>query len=531
MPARGVSDIAAGHQYDQLRRHPLTSAETAAIIFEKALPDDFYPILVERDGVDETGCKNFRAIRHKDRSEHDDVINSAAGRKTYWNLLSYRASGLGSRGHFSFKKTAARAVHGVFVDLDCGRKEGDEGWEKPGRLLTQTEVSTGVTAFIEQQILPPFQLWADGTRGCYGVLLFDAPHQNVEEAAEMWRDVRGYFYRRAKCLAADEGARAITQPLKASGACGVVRYYLTEAKRTSLAELLVWFQNHPHPTDLVDYASPSRPWTVELDERMTRAHERYESVTPMRTTTPRPRSMTWTQKAAPMKARIDDFKRYVHEFRKPGYSRRQFFLDFASAVKSYEFQRDGDPERVYRAVLQASEEINAMFDRPLSAARLQEQVYSANPNVHRSTNNIRLDMGITEALAERLGLRTLIPAELRVERIVRKREEMAERAVIRLSKRKERAEQKAKEKEDRRAERQRRKEQRASSSGVSTGKNEERDDEVVRMLRDAAPTSEIESALGVHRQQIVRIRKRIVASGEELPQQRVLKRGRRRVSP
>ncbi len=507
-------------------RVPLSSAEAAAHVFEKAFWLDFYAILVSRESEDEEGCKNYKPILHQSREFHDEVIASAGDRKTYWNLCSYRPTAIKRNGSFSWSKKFVRGLHGVFIDFDCGRMPGDDKCDEPGAMLTQDEVWKGVCQLVEQRVLPPFQMWADGTRGCYGVMLFEEPHPNIEEAAEMWRELRGYFYRRAKHLAADELARAITQPLKAPGACGLVRYYSTSAPRTSLAELLAWFRAHPHPTDLVDGATPTYPFTVEHQNRLCKALALGDN-SGGAPKTPRSRAMTWQQKAAPMKARIDDFRRFVAATRCTGYSRRKFFLDLASAVKKYEFQReDGgdDVGRVYRVALEICEEVNALLDRPLSSKGLQVQVHAANPNIQRSSDSIRQDMGITESIAEELGLRTLIPPTLRVERFVREREEIAVRAEKRAIERKRKADENAARRQQRalvRDARQRAKEEARSKPK----KNEIRDIRVEIMLREGVlSTTEIARAVGIHRQQIARIRKRMVSAGITLPKQPLLKR-------
>lgn len=514
------------------QRLPLTSEQAAAIVFAKALPDDFYPTMAERaqGSEDDSGTENFRPILHRDRASHDTVIASAGDRKTYWNLLSYRPTALRRSGKgFTWKKQYARAVHGVFVDFDCGRKPGDDKWEEPGRLLTQQEVWQAVNELVAKQVLPPFQMWADGTRGCYGVLLFDEPHQNVEEAAEMWRDIRGYFYRRAKHLAADELARAITQPLKAPGACGIVRYYSTGVPKTSLTNVLEWFRAHPHETDLAEWATHTSPWTREQSDRLDAAWEHFDKFTTPRKQSQTKRTMSWEQRAAPDKARIDDFRKYVQATGRCGYSRRQFFLDLASAVKSYELARDNDGSRAYAVAEAICIEINGMLDKPLSAAKLLDQVYRADPSVRRSTNAIRMDMGITELMADRLGLKTLIPPSLRIERQIRKRADMAQRAEQRAIERVKRAEAK------KLAEFQRKEEKAARANGLRTSKKtskandlrDERDRRVEEMLRAGRATSEIESEVGIHRQQIARIRRRLLDAGVDLAVQGRKKRGRK----
>lgn len=510
-------------------RVPLTSPEAAALVFEKAFPDDFYAILVEREDEDESGCKNYRAVRHRDRESHDDVIQSAAGRKTYWNLCSYRPTAIKKSGAFTWSKQFVRGLHGVFVDFDCGRMPGDEKCGEPGALLTQEEVWQRVNELIEQEVLPRFQLWADGTRGCYGVMLFEEPHPNIEEAAEIWRELRGYFYRRAKSLAADEMARAITQALKAPGACGVVRYYSLPGARTSLAKLVEWFRAHPHPTDLVDGATATYPFTVEHQDRLEKAWSLGEN-TPPKTKERKKRTMTWQQKAAPMKARIDDMKKYVKAVKRTGYSRRKFFLDLASAVKSYELQREGEGDvavNAYRVALETCAEVNALLDRPLSPRRLQEQVHAANPNVQRSSDSIRRDLGITESVATQLELRTLIPPTLRVERIVRHREAVAQRAAQRAIERERKSIEKAALKLQRKIAREARQQMRQAAQRKPK-RNELRDARVVIMLREGLlSTTEITKLVGIHRQQVARIRRKLLAAGIALPEQPVLKGGKR----
>jgi hypothetical protein len=429
---------------NRLQLRPLTSIAAARMVFEDARPGDFYPILIERevDVEGEGGLTNFRPIRHRDVGNHDAVIEEAGARKTFWNLVSYRPSAI-RRKSFTWKKTFAQGLHGVFIDFDCGRQDGDAKCNEPGAMLTQVEVWSAVVTLVEEMVLPPFQMWSDGTRGCYGVMLFENPHTNIEGAAEEWRDLRGYFYRRAKHIAADEKARAITQPLKAPEACGVVRYYSTGAAPTSLSKLLEWFHEHPHATDLVETATATLPFTVEQDARLTRAWSKHDLHTKPRGEPTRNRpKMTWRQKVGPSKARIDDFKKFVKANHRYGYSRRQFFLDLASAVKSYELARDSDGFRAYGVAMEICGNVNATLEKPLSEESLQRQVYAADPNIRRSSDTIRRDMGITELISEQLGLRTLIPPSLRVDRLVRDREEKAHRAEQRLIERRNTANQK-----------------------------------------------------------------------------------------
>lgn len=510
-------------------RMALTNVEAVRMVFEKAQSGDFYPILAESENKveDEKAFKNFRPIFHGDADRHDAVIKEAGERKTFWNLVSYRPSAI-KRKSFTWAKKFARGLYGVFIDFDCGRKPGDKDYDEPGRKLTQEDVWRGVNALIEQKVLPPFQMWADGTRGCYGVMLFDKPYQNIEEAAETWKTLRGYFYRRAEHVAADELARAITQPLKAPGACGVVRYYSTGAERTSMAKLLEWFRAHPHSTDLAETATATHQFTVEQEERFSRAWSKYDEHTkPREEPEKKRRKMTWQQKAAPAKARIDDFKKFVQTYRRCGYSRREFFLDLASALKSHEMARDSDGGRAYDVAMKVCAEVNAMLEQPLSKWQLHEQVYAADPNVRRSTNTIRTDMGITGLIAEKLNLRTLLPPSLRAERVVRDREEKALRAEQRVLNQQKKAAEKEAAKLQRNVDRaERRKKKRATAP--RSKKNADRDAQVEAMLREGKPTSDITTATGVHRQQVSRIRERLVAAGEELPEQIALKRGRKK---
>lgn len=515
-----------GYGISKPARTVLTSVEAVQMVFKSAQADDFYPIFAERLIDGERRWQTFKPVMHGDAHRHDDVIKLAGDRKTYWNLCSYRTTAIRLSGSFTWRKDYVRGLHGVFIDFDCGRGAGDDDYDDPGRKLTQDEVWRGVNALIEQQVVPPFQMWADGTRGCYGVMLFDHPH-NIFEAAELWREVRGYFYRRAKHLAADEGARAITQPLKAPGGCGgVVRYYSTgPQERTSLPKLLEWFRAHPHETDLSEMASDKYSFTIEQQKRFDAAWSKCDQYTTPRSSSTKKRVMTWQQKAAPTKAMIDDLTGYVKEFGRTGSSRRRFFLDLASAVKLYEYKRDGDSQRAYAVAMQTCEQINTLLDEPLSPWRLKEQVQSADPEKGRSSEQVRLDMEITEAIAERLKFRTLIPPSLRAERIVREREEKARRAEQRAINRAKTAEEKEAAKAQRQLEREERK---TKAATPRTKKNADRDAQVEMMLREGKPTSEITTATGVHRQQVSRIRERLVSAGEELPEQIVLKRGRKK---
>lgn len=517
-----------GQPQRQLRRIPLSNVAAVEMVFGSAQPNDFYPIFIERiDEGDGGGCKNFRPVLHRERGRHDEWIASAGEQKTFWNLCSYRPTAIRPSGSFTWKKDYVRGTYGVFIDFDCGRKPGDEKCDEPGAMLTQDEVWREVQALIEHEVLPPFQMWADGTRGCYGVVLFDEPEQNVFEAAEKWKELRGYFYRRGKHVAADERARAITQPLKAPGACGVVRYYSTGAPRTSMAKLLEWFKAHPHVTDLSDTASKKFPFSVEQQKRLDAAWVKIDRHTTERTSSGK-RTMTWQQKVAWVKARIDDMHAYVAEFGRTGYSRRQFFLDLASAVKLYEFARDNDSERAYVVALDVCSKLNELLDRPLSTSRLKEQVQAADPETRRSSETIRLDMGITEAIAERLNLRALKPASMKVEKLVREKEERArraeERAAQREAKQKEKETVKLKKKLDREEARALRSALKPKTINVE---RDQRDALVEKMLREGRATLEITTAAGIHRQQVARIRERLVGQGVELPEQEVLKSGRK----
>jgi hypothetical protein len=514
-----------GYGVAKARRRELTNVEAVQMVFRDTLADDFYPICAERWIDGEPRLQSFVPLLHRDRHRHDEVIAMAGDRKTYWNLASYRTTAIRASGSFTWKKEYVRGLHGVFIDFDCGRKPGDEDYDEPGRKLTQEEVWRDVNVLIEQQVLPPFQMWADGTRGCYGVMLFEHLH-HVFEAAEVWRDVRSYFFRRAKHLAADEGARAITQPLKAPGGSGgVVRYYSTGIEeRTSLPKLLEWFRAHPHETDLSEMATDRYPFTVDQQKRFDAAWSKCDRYAKPRSSSAKKRVMTWQQKAAPTKAMIDDLTAYVNEFGRTGSSRRRFFLDLASAVKLYEYKRDGDSRRAYGVAMQTCEEVNSLLENPLSPWRLKEQVQSADPQKSRSSEQVRFDMEITDAIAERLNLRTLVPPSLRAERIVREREEKARRAEQRALDR----ERKAAEKEAAKVTRQLEcKERKKKMTAPRPKKNADRDGVVEMMLREGKPTSEI-TETGVHRQQVSRIRARLVAAGEELPEQMVLKRGRKK---
>jgi len=518
----GVADSSVPRWFP---RTALTNVEVSRMVFKKAQPDDFYPIFAEYMVDGGRRWESLRPIAHRDAERHDEAIASAGDRKTFWNLCSYRPSAI-QRSGFTWKKTFVRGLHGVFIDFDCGRKASDDDYDEPGRSLTQEQVWKAVNVLIEHEVLPPFQLWADGTRGCYGVMLFEQPHPNIEEAAEMWRDVRGYFYRRAKHLAADEGARAITQPLKAPGACGAVRYYSTGTEqRVSLEGLRDWFHAHRHPTDLSDLATPKNPLTVEQEKRFKAAWTRYKQNSTPRASTSK-RTMTWQQKAASIKALVDDLTAYASEFHRTGSSRRRFFLDLASAVKNYEYKRDGDSHRAYDVATVTCDAVNNLLDNPLSPGRLKEQVLAADPRTRRSSNEIRLDMGITEGIAERLKLRTLIPPSMRVELAICKQEDAARRAEDRVLDRAKRATDKEAAKLQRKLEREGHATKEKATPKVK--RNADRDAKVEAMLRDGLPTLEITTATGARRQQISRIRKRLKASGEDLPEQAVLKRGRKK---
>lgn len=499
---------------DRLQLEPLDDVDALREIFVRAQPGDFYPLLKLTEWGDEKAPLPYRPVFHREVERHREFVRQA-NVATYVNLVSYRPSAISKSGRFTFKKSHARGVHGVFIDFDGGRSEGDEKWLEPGHLLTQNDIWEAVDELISAQLVPPFQMWANGTRGCYGIILLEEPQRNIEEAAELWRDVRGYFYRRLELLAADEGARAITQPLKAPGAAGgKVRYFRTGAPRTSFEELLEFFHSHPHETDPSPIATARLPFTVEQHDRIIAAQKQYDAIrgasTPRASTRRGPRSPKG--KVAWLTARIDDWRVFIQKYRRVGYSRRQFFLDFASAVKLREFGLHGDSTRAYDAALSASLEVNRWLSSPIPEEKVRQQVRSAIPALNRSTEQIRLAMGITTQIAIELGLRTLIPNTLKAEREVEKLELRARRAVERQEKR----EKKRAIEDERRAARA---ERRAAGAATKKRKAEEnenlrlerrdRDLKIAAMLREGRTTRQIRQATGAHRQTIARIRSKL----------------------
>ena len=162
-------------------RQLLTSAEAVNEAFECAHPDNWYPILQQVVRVDDRPTLPFKAVLHRDAKNHDEYISTTTA-PTFWNLVSYRPSAIKKNGRFTFTKADAFALHGTFIDFDGGRKIGDDKWDEAGRLLTQREIWREVNCLIAAGVIPPFQLWADGTRGCYGALLFKTPEPQRRDA-------------------------------------------------------------------------------------------------------------------------------------------------------------------------------------------------------------------------------------------------------------------------------------------------------------------------------------------------------------
>ena len=512
----GIRRLAGYSEEGRRSAHRQAIGDTDAVreVFRSADPDDFYPLLRLTQRGDEAATLPYRAVRHREAELHPALVRDA-GAATYWNLLSYRPSAIKKNGRFTFRKADARAVFGVFIDFDGGRQRGDDKWEEPGSLLTQQEIWESVADLVATEIIPPFQLWADGTRGCYGIILFDEPMRNVEEAAELWRELRGYYYRRLHLLAADEGARAITQPLKAPGSVeGRVRYFTTGAPRTSFGALREFFKSHPHETDLSIIATKQRPFNVEQHARLVEAQNTYDELRrPIRR---RPgairRQVAPSTKVAWLTARIDDWRAFIKAYRRVGYSRRRFFLDFASAVKQREFGLDGDATRAYNVALESSLEVNAWLDRPLSTAKVREQVTSADPLVHRPSEQIRLDMGITPKLALELQLRAFKPASVNAEEEVRQWEDRTRRALERQRIR----EAKAAADRERRLSRAQAQQRRAEAKNAEKAEKEKRRrireakyQRIEEMIRRGSKTADVKRATGAHQQVIARIRRRI----------------------
>jgi DNA invertase Pin-like site-specific DNA recombinase len=516
-----------------VRLASVTPDEAAREVFGSAVAGTFFPLLTPRTGADgEAKLGPFCPVFCDAIDEYANALERAGNVPVYWNLASYRRSALRRDGQtFTFAKTSASALHGVFVDFDCGRKPGDDKWEEPGRLLLQTEVLDGVLSLIKQEVLPPFNLWANGSRGCYGVWLFDEPERNVNAAADEWKVVRQFFYRRGKHLAADELARAIIQPLKAPGAlAGAIQYFVTDAPRISLELLRRWYEQHPHETDIV--AGDDRlPWTrIEL-ERFERAEETIRALKPPKVVHQmfrRTRKSSAAQKAGWLKARFEDMTKIVHARRSLSYSRRQFFRDFGSAVKAYEFALHGDPQQAYHVAREKASALNSLLPEPLSATKLDRLIYETKPDVHRKSEWIRVDLQITTLEAERLNLRALITPELRLKRTIADAEAKAERAERKAEQRRKKEERRLQEEQRKCARHQQ--DQAVAAQKLKVKRDEAtvrglRNAEIARMLLDGAPTSEITRTLGVHRQQVARVRRRIPA--EEQVIQRKLKPGRK----
>ena len=510
------------------RLSPQTSVGAVSEIFAAARPSDFYPLLesVIRDGDKMT--LPFKAVLHSQRAQHDEH-QARANSITYINLVSYRPIAIKANGKFNFRKQDAFAVHGVFIDFDGGRAIGDEKWLEPGHLLAQRDVRREIDHLAEAGIIPPFQIWVDGTRGCYGIYLFETPEMNIHLAAEMWRNVRGYLYRRLKLLGADEGARAITQPLKAPGtASGKVCYYRTDADRTSLERLLSFFRDHPHWTDLDQIASPRLPFDTKHAERLQVASDKCLQFSIPKKSSSTTRNMTPEQKVGWLTARIRDWYTFVKAFRKTGYSRRQFFLDVGSAVKQQQYGLHGDSKRAFEEALRVARELNSCLERPLSDSKLREQIIAADPEANRTSESIRLDMEITEKIASDLNLTALVPASLKAEWRVQEVEARARRAEETFQRRA----MKAKKKEEANYARGANKEARQVARRTAKEANDERKakrhqqtETVIAMLLAGEPTSLIMEIVGIHQQTVSRIRKRLVAEGRVLPEQRRARRG------
>jgi len=118
---------------------------------------------------------------------------------------------------------------------------------------------------------------------------------------------------------------------------------------------------------------------------------------------------------------------------------------------------------------------------------------------------------------------------MKVEKLVREKEERARRAEERAAQREAKQKEKEALKLKKKLEREEARAQRSAPTPKTINvERDERDALVEKMLREGRATSEITTEAGIHRQQVARIRERLIGEGVELPEQQVLKRGRKR---
>jgi len=527
----------------------LSAKEAVEYIFEGAAGDDFYSIsrMVPSTDPDrakdkEEDWENVFPVLHSDTHRHPELIEALGDVKTFITLASYKSESrfLPAPGKFSYsaKKKDVRRLHGVALDLDGGRSPEDRKAHLPGAMLTQEELLSGFADLVRTGVVPPPQIWARGTRGCYAIYLFDQPMERIEEAKQLWRNIREcYMLPRAYHLAADELFRSIIQPLKAPGACGgVVTYYKVTGSfgmpipKTNLLRMADELRALPQECD-VPQASDSKDVYLSRIRTVSTTVKKHRNVDRMN-------RVWWCL------LRFVEMREVTNHFRgEPGYPRRLYFRDLASALKSYFFVLNrGNAQDAYIKTLEECQNHNAELARPLDDDKLQTLVYEAKPALangnpgerfFRKRIHIVHDMGITGEISKLLKLTHLESDRRRNERRREDKEAKAKLAFERKQARDDRKRVEADEKRERQESRNATRliAQRAQAGLQRRSKERSQRESLIRdLVLQGVSTKIIESETGAYRQQISRVKTTMQDEGIIIPEAVKLKRGRKALS-